>query len=289
MGPMSPEQLRRRLEALNRSPLPAAGRGTRPSPGPDGHHAPADIDRAAVRLERLIDGRELQTGSGRCYRILRPLCRHWQFDPQLGDKLAAALTDAARRPDTLDRDLAPLAGTGLSRLLFVDLETCGFAGTPVFLVGCLRYTRGDLQAEQLLARTYEEESAIVARLAELIRRCPLLTTFNGKSFDWPFARDRAAVARVELPQPQVHCDLLHVARRRYRQVLPDCKLQTLELYVCKRRRAGDIPGSEIPAAYHDFVRTGDARLLRQIVHHNWLDLVTMAELVIDLLQAGGQR
>ena len=286
MGPMSPEQLRRRLEALNRGPVPAAGRRTRPSLGPDGELPQADIDRAAGRLERLIDGRELQTGSGCCYRIQRRLSRHWQLDPRIGDKLVAALAGAARRPDTLDRDLAPLAGAGLSRLLFVDLETCGFAGTPVFLVGCLRYTRGDLQVEQLLARTYEEESAIVASLAELVRKCPVLITFNGKSFDWPFARDRAAVARVELPQPQVHCDLLHVARRRYRRVLPDCKLQTLELYVCKRRRAGDIPGSEIPAAYHDYVRTGDARLLQQIVHHNWLDLITMTELVIDLLQAG---
>jgi uncharacterized protein YprB with RNaseH-like and TPR domain len=168
-------------------------------------------------------------------------------------------------------------------VLFLDLETCGFAGTPVFLIGCMWYSRGDMKVEQLLARNYEEEPSIVARLAELIERLPLLATYNGKSFDWPFVRDRAAVSRLDVSEPAAHCDLLHASRRRYRGTLPDCKLQTLELYVCRRRRAGDIPGSEIPAAYHDFVRTGDARQIRDVVHHNFLDLVTMAELVPHLL------
>ena len=116
-----------------------------------------------------------------------------------------------------------------------------------------------------------------------------MVTFNGKTFDWPFVRDRAAICGVELVEPDAHCDLLHVSRRRYRRSLPDCKLQTLELYVCKRRRVGDIPGSEIPAAYHEFVQTGDARLIRDVVHHNFLDLITMAELMIDLLAAGRLR
>jgi uncharacterized protein YprB with RNaseH-like and TPR domain len=65
--------------------------------------------------------------------------------------------------------------------------------------------------------------------------------------------------------------------------LPDCRLQTLEVFLCNRRRTGDVPGSEIPAAYHRFVSTGDARLLRDILHHNFLDLFTMAELVPKLL------
>ena len=36
-------------------------------------------------------------------------------------------------------------------------------------------------------------------------------------------------------------------------------------------RDEDIAGHEIPAAYHDFVRTGDAWLIRSVLHHNSLD------------------
>jgi uncharacterized protein YprB with RNaseH-like and TPR domain len=46
---------------------------------------------------------------------------------------------------------------------------------------------------------------------------------------------------------------------------------------------GDIPGWQIGEAYHSFVRTGDARAIARIVHHNLLDLLTMGELLCHLL------
>ena len=62
----------------------------------------------------------------------------------------------------------------------------------------------------------------------------------------------------------------------------DDKLQTLEHRVCGRRRSGDIPGAEIPAAYHAFVRTGNAAEMSLIIKHNRLDLLTLAELLTKL-------
>jgi uncharacterized protein YprB with RNaseH-like and TPR domain len=47
-------------------------------------------------------------------------------------------------------------------------------------------------------------------------------------------------------------------------------------------RVGDIPGAEIGEAYHAFVRTGDARQMVQILTHNMLDLVTLAEILMHL-------
>ncbi|MCA9223198.1 MAG: ribonuclease H-like domain-containing protein [Planctomycetales bacterium] len=83
------------------------------------------------------------------------------------------------------------------------------------------------------------------------------------------------------PRPNpLHCDLLHHARRRWRGRLPNCKLQTLEQYLCGRRRSGDIPGHAIPAAYHEYVRSGDAWQMRSILHHNALDLVTLLQLAM---------
>jgi uncharacterized protein YprB with RNaseH-like and TPR domain len=109
----------------------------------------------------------------------------------------------------------------------------------------------------------------------------VLVTFNGKSFDWPQIRDRSTLHERDpdsVDNHLVHLDLLHHARRRWRCELPNCKLQTLERYICGRHRTGDIPGGDIPAAYHDYVRTGDLAEVRQILHHNALDLVTLLQL-----------
>ena len=76
-----------------------------------------------------------------------------------------------------------------------------------------------------------------------------------------------------------HMDMLHVCRRIWRGSLPDCKLQTLESRICNRMRQGDIPGGEIPNAYHEYVRTNDAWQMIAVLKHNMLDLVTMADLM----------
>ena len=47
-------------------------------------------------------------------------------------------------------------------------------------------------------------------------------------------------------------------------------------------RVGDIPGQEIPLAYHDFVRTNDGWLMKSILHHNALGLVTSLEVALRL-------
>jgi hypothetical protein len=74
-----------------------------------------------------------------------------------------------------------------------------------------------------------------------------------------------------------------LSRRRWARVFPNCKLGTLEQLVCCRRRVDDIPGAEIPDAYHEFVHTADASRMRAVIHHNALDLVTMAELALFML------
>ena len=81
-----------------------------------------------------------------------------------------------------------------------------------------------------------------------------------------------------------HIDLLHEGRRRYKDRLVNCKLQTLERAICGRGRTEDIPGAEIPDAYHNFVRTNNAVDMRDILHHNALDLVTMVEVVLFMLE-----
>ena len=176
-------------------------------------------------------------------------------------------------------DLAAIHALGLENALFLDLETGGFSSSPVFLAGTMHWNGEDFVLRQYFARHYGEESALLRALAAELRGFAFLVTFNGKSYDAPFLRDRARVHAVPLRLPERHIDLLHPARRRWRRRLMNCRLQTLELHVCHRRRCGDVPSEEVPGLYHDFVRRGDPYRLIPVFHHNLLDVITMHEVM----------
>ncbi len=279
---MSTDDIRRRLEGLNRGPLQdrikSASDAEFTSRSPRASKFPS--------IESLLGGAEILTAVGPCFDITRGVGDAWNPARDIHRRFMTNVRhpSAIERAQVLHTDLRDVLTRPQDQWVFVDLETCGFAGTPVFLIGAMTIEPADFRVYQLLARNYSEERSILTRFREIIEPRGSLITFNGKTFDWPFLADRAAANRIAWPSPNDHCDLLHVSRRRFRQVLPDCRLQTLERYVCGRRRMGDIPGSEIPAAYHDFARTSDARRMREIIHHNFLDLVTMADIVSRLLE-----
>ncbi len=164
-------------------------------------------------------------------------------------------------------------------VIFMDVESTGLGSSPLFLIGVMVWQDDGFQVQQYLARNYAEEAAVVSFFVNACADKKLLITFNGKSFDMPYIRMRAAVHAIKLIEPPVHFDLLHESRRIWKHALPDCKLQTLEKYICFRRREGDIPSSEIPEAYHAFVRTENAYQIAEIIKHNMLDLVTLADIM----------
>ncbi len=175
---------------------------------------------------------------------------------------------------------------GHRRMLFLDIETCGLSAAPVFLVGLCMVGDRNLVLRQLFARDYSEERALLQEIGRLARDFDFLVTFNGKSFDVPFLRDRAIHHRMPFSLELPHLDLLWMARRRWKHALPDCRLKTLEWRVLRRRRAGDVSGAEIPGLYHDFVRRGEPHRLLPVFHHNLLDVVAMAELIPPLFDPG---
>jgi uncharacterized protein YprB with RNaseH-like and TPR domain len=167
---------------------------------------------------------------------------------------------------------------------FFDIETTGLTpSTYVFLCGMMYLHEGQFVIEQAFARDYSEEAGMLLYTRQTLDRFPVLVTYNGASFDVPFIKTRMAVGRIEYEGPRKHVDLLMPARQRFSGVLPNCKLGTIERHLRNTEREGDIPGSEIPDAYHEFVRTGDARKIKRILHHNRMDLLAMACLFHHLL------
>jgi len=265
--------LRRKLARTAAAPAPAAAPSgakvyRRDLPREAPRPAPPDPG-ICIPLERLVQGIEAPSPMGPGFYLI---------EAAAGEPLASAVPRAL---DALSRGFeAPLAPADVC---FLDIETTGLGTALTFLIGTLVWGGGQWVCRQLLARTYAEEASILHAFAERVRRTPLLVTFNGKTFDVPSLRARAAATGVALDEPRFHFDLLHVARRRYADTLPDCRLQTLERILCRRHRVGDIAGADIGRAYHDFVRTGDARELALIVQHNRQDLLTVAELMARIV------
>jgi len=188
-------------------------------------------------------------------------------------------------PPAEEADLRALSTAGLGRALFLDLETGGLASSPVFLAGTMHWNGEDFVLRQYFARHYGEEAALLRAVAAQAREFDFLVTFNGKSYDAPFLAGRGVVHGVAIALPLQHLDLLHPARRRWKERLADCRLTSLELHVCRRRRSGDVPGEEVPGLYHDYVRNGDPYRLIPVFHHNMLDVITMAEILGALCSA----
>lgn len=243
-------------------------------------------ERANSPLEpETLPGRETHTTAGPCWLIRRTLSELWPESRRYVTRaieLSAQLAATTPYEDrSIRADLNTFCAAFPHRIAVLDIETCGLAGSIVFLIGILHSHAGQLYLSQYWARSYAEERAVLTAVRELLSNQQVLVTFNGKSFDWPQIRDRSTLHERDPDSANnrlVHLDLLHHARRRWRYELPNCKLQTLERYICGRHRTGDIPGGEIPAAYHDYVRTGTIMDVRAILHHNALDLVTLLQL-----------
>lgn len=172
-----------------------------------------------------------------------------------------------------------------SRMLLVDTETTGLhggSGTLPFVIGLAWFEGDSLLVRQLFVPRPGQERPLLTRLAERLHASTLLVTFNGKCFDWPLLRTRFLMNRVELPPPLPHLDLLHCARRVFKRRLGATRLQDLEQQVLGFHRHDDIAGSEIPAVYFDWLRSGRSAAIERVLEHNAQDLISMAAVLAEL-------
>lgn len=189
-------------------------------------------------------------------------------------------------------------GDGLGRLrhpertVYVDTETTGLtggSGTYAFLVGIGRFHQDAFVLRQLFLRGPWAERALLETASLLLEGAEAVVSYNGKSFDVPLLRGRLAYHGMPDPlrrTPQV--DLLHIARRLWRERLPACGLGDVERGALGvGRGAQDVPGHLIPELYFEFLRSGRAEPLRGVMHHNELDVCSLAALLVhvdDLLE-----
>jgi tetratricopeptide (TPR) repeat protein len=125
-------------------------------------------------------------------------------------------------------------------------------------------------------RDYDEESAVLHEIHQLSEKYKAISSYNGKTFDIPVLNSRFILNRIRSKISSLpHIDLLHPARRLWRELLPDCRLSTLEEYIFKKTRIDDIPGEQIPYVYFDFLRGLRMQRMRPVLNHNADDIVTL--------------
>ncbi len=231
-------------------------------------------------IESVVGGRLQETEFGPAFIVERFIPADELYGeaplrfPTMMEKLAAWGADTR------------LALLSPERFVFLDTETTGVwgSGTMAFLVGLGRFEAGGFLQTQYFLREPIEERAMLEALNRQIGSQDALVTFNGKSFDLPLLKSRYLTNAFPHPFNSLpHLDLLHLARRLWRDLLPSRALGDLEVNLLKvYRTQQDIPGWMIPQMYIDYLHTGDARPLASVFYHNSMDVLSMAALLSHL-------
>lgn len=233
--------------------------------------------RESFPVENILAGRAQPTDFGDAYIIE-------EFVPADAFHGAGPL----RFPTKMERMAAWAGDTRLAlipgeRFLFLDIEATGLygSGTLAFLIGLGRFENGGFRNVQIFLREPIEERATLEILNQAIGTDDALVTFNGKTFDLPLLASRFVSNGAAFPLRGVpHIDLLHIARRLWKDLLPSRALGDLEVQLLGITRSGDdLPGWLLPQLYMDYLHTGDVRPLAGAFYHNRMDVLSMASLL----------
>ena len=183
----------------------------------------------------------------------------------------------------LVNDLAGRKLPDIKDFLFFDLETTGLsggAGTVAFLAAFGRIVSGSkLRITQYLLLDYPGENDFLENvLSEFKNKESVIVSYNGKCFDSQIIKTRCLMNRMKIPE-YWHVDLLHPARRLWKNIIADCSQASVETKIMGIDRSGDIPGSLAPEIWFEFLKTGKTERLIGICDHNKADISGLAKIL----------
>ncbi len=182
-----------------------------------------------------------------------------------------------------------LADLDLEQAIYLDTETTGLsggAGTYVFQIGLGRFLKSPqgprFEVWQGFLSGPEGERALLSECARRIADRSGVVSFFGKSFDRHRLEDKMTLCGVPAPfADRPHLDLYHPCRRLYRGAYGDGRLKTLEKELCGVQREDDLPGSEAPEAWFDYL-AGRPHQLEGVFRHNLDDVLSLVSLATHL-------
>jgi len=184
-------------------------------------------------------------------------------------------------PDLRERQLL-----SLEDFLFFDLETTGLsggAGTVAFLAAFGSEVSGNLQITQYLLLDYPGENDFLENvLSRLNQNNSVIVSYNGKCFDSQIIKTRCLMNRMKPPEYR-HADLLHPARRLWKNIIHDCSQASVETRILGLDRSGDIPGALAPEIWFEFLKTERTDRLTGICDHNIADICGLAQMLAYII------
>jgi len=178
--------------------------------------------------------------------------------------------------------------------IFFDLETTGLsggAGTVAFLASFGRIIQPENQSEnycllhitQYLLLDYPGENDFLLNvLSEFNNKSSVIVSYNGKCFDSQILKTRCLMNRIKPPLYN-HVDLLHPARRLWKNIIDNCSQASIESQILNIQRKDDIPGSLAPVIWFDFLKTGKTEMLVKICDHNIYDISGLASILAAMI------
>ena len=187
-------------------------------------------------------------------------------------------------PNSNNMTLKSLSSLDPFNLKFMDIETLGLSSAPIILIGIAEIKGKYIESNQYLLRNKEEEPAVIKAYLSHIDEASVHVTYNGASFDIPFIKNRARRYRIDCNLDQTHFDLMFPARNLWKDVLPNCKLTTIEEHLFNIKREEDVPGAYIPDYYNTYLVTKNIGPLIPIVEHNRTDIVSLADFLMKMYE-----
>ena len=159
---------------------------------------------------------------------------------------------------------------------FMDIETKGLSNVPIILIGVAEIRGKNIIASQYFLRDYTEEANIIDAYLSHLDEDSVHVTFNGKTFDVPFIKNRCVYNRIQADLDLPHLDLMYFAKNLWADSLPNCQLQTIEREIFGIERQGDVPGQYIPGYYDTYLEENNIGPVVPIIEHNAQDIISLA-------------
>ena len=232
-----------------------------------------------IKIEEVVSGKFISTPFGDSF--VRE--NYFSQDYRCGEvELFQIFQSSAKTISSLARD-DRLKKIDMNKTVFLDTETTGLAGgagTYIFLVGAGYFEGDQFCVRQYFMRDYNEERALLSAVNELLSNFEAIVSYNGKTFDIPLIQSRFIMSgmKMSLKDPY-HFDLLYPARRLWKKRLESCSLSTVERDILGVIRENDVPGYLVPEIYFRYLKTKDARALKQVFEHNLQDILSLVALV----------
>lgn len=159
---------------------------------------------------------------------------------------------------------------------FMDIETKGLSNVPIILIGVAEIKGSKIISSQYFLRNYAEEANIIEAYLSHLDEDSVHVTFNGKTFDVPFIKNRCRYNRIEAEMDLPHLDLMYFAKNLWAEKLPNCQLQTIEKELFQIQRQDDVPGQYIPGYYDTYIEKKNIGPVVPIIEHNCQDIISLA-------------